>query len=90
MLRFLAGPEPSWCDDRGLFGIVGLFCQVHGHLYITWLERDVRAQAQVTDRAVVVGRTASMPIGPAPATTATRPRRGALRAGPGTREVMEY
>jgi len=31
------GPNLSWWRHHGSFGIDGLFCQVHGDLYITWL-----------------------------------------------------
>ena len=37
MLRFLAGPEPVLVLAPRPFGIDGLFCQVHGDLYIIWL-----------------------------------------------------
>ena len=37
MLRFLAGPEPVLVLAPRPLGIDGLFCQVHGDLYITWL-----------------------------------------------------
>jgi hypothetical protein len=37
MLRFLAGPEPVLVLAPPPLGIDGLFCQVRGVLYITWL-----------------------------------------------------